>query len=146
MIGTIKINFWIGCIAALVSLVMALSGNVLLVSVERAVYAFLLFFIAMFPVRLLIGMILPQPSQTDETDSATANTQQAGSQIDLVTPENLSDEDRTIQPEVESDLNHEPSDDFSPLVPKRIEPTTSTQNPENNPLEIADVIRRLTDE
>ncbi|MGC5324096.1 hypothetical protein [Brevibacillus sp. SYSU BS000544] len=145
MIGTIKINLWIGFIAAFISLVMALSGNVLLVSVERAVYAFLLFFIAMFPVRLIVGLIKPQPSTTVETGSTTANTQ-AGSQIDLVTPENLSDEDRTTQAEVESDSDHEPSNEFTPLVPKRIEPTTSTQNPENNPLEIADVIRRLTDE
>lgn len=142
MIGTIKINLWIGCIASFVTLLTALSGNVFIVSIERAVYAFLLFFIAMFPIRWGIGLLLPQTIETADESTSRADIQQAGSE----NPEDHSDEGRATQPEVESDSDNEPSDDFTPLVPKRIEPTSPNNNPDKDPLEIADVIRRLTDE
>ncbi len=136
MVGNITYNIWMGVIAFLVTFITALSGNVLTVSLERAFYAFLLFFVAMFPVRWLIHKIAPPAEEP---------SQQTGMHIDLVTPEAASNETNAqIEPESESEL--EPSEQFTPLVPKRIELPFTPDNPANNPTEIADVIRRLTDE
>jgi hypothetical protein len=126
MIGTIALNLIIGIIAFFVTFVTALSGNVFLVSLERAVYAFLLFFLAAFPVRWLIALIVKQGG------GAQAQT---GEHVDLVTPP---DPAETALPK---ETENEPTESFTPLVIPRVERTAL----DSDPKKIANVVRQFTD-
>ncbi|MGG1661394.1 hypothetical protein [Brevibacillus sp. NRS-1366] len=57
MLGTIWINSGLGLLAFVVTLAAAWAGNVWLVSLERAGIAFVLFFLAAFPIRWVIAKI-----------------------------------------------------------------------------------------
>ena len=145
MTGTIRINIWTGCIAFLVTLLMALSGNVLSVSLERAIYAFILFFLGMFPVRWGLQLITAQTELKESKEvGPNEETQKIGEHINLMTPDSESSADN-LRVGTETFSEDELSDQFIPLTPRRIEPN-STHNPENDPVDIANVIRRLTDE
>ncbi|WP_134686221.1 hypothetical protein [Brevibacillus migulae] len=125
MAGTIAVNITLGIIAFVITMVTALSGNVFLVSIERAVYAFLLFFLLGYPIRWVTGMILSSPAEKEP----------AGSQIDLVTPDDS--EGDSAQKEEE-----ELKEAFTPFTATRIE----RKDEETDPTNIANVIRRLTDD
>lgn len=145
MTGTIRVNIWAGCIAFLVTLLTALSGNVFSVSLERAVYAFILFFLGMFPIRWGLHLITAEAVEQGDKEAANDETsQKIGEHIDLMTPDSDSSNDDQRMG-TDSHSEDEPSDEFIPLTPRRIEPNP-THNPENDPTNIANVIRRLTDE
>lgn len=127
MAGTIVVNVCLGMIAFAITLVTALSGNVLFVSFERAVYAFILFFLLGFPMRWLIGRLFP-PSEAEEA---------TGSHIDLVTPEDQSE----IEPQNDAD-DPEPEEGFVPFQATRIE----RKDEEAEATKIANAIRRFTDD
>jgi len=65
--GTIWIHSGVGLAAFFVTLLVALAGNVWLVALERAGVAFLVFFLAAFPIR----WVLAQVSQTSAVSAAT---------------------------------------------------------------------------
>jgi hypothetical protein len=125
MIGTLALNIWVGIAAFVITFFSALAGNVIIVSLERAFYAFVLFFLATFVIRWLIQRIL------------ASTKQESGTHVDLITP-----------PDVEGEMpqasENEPSEaeTFKPLVPPRIERTDQTVDS----AQIANAIRRLTDE
>lgn len=127
MAGTIVVNVSIGIIAFVITLVTALSGNVFFVSLERAVYAFILFFLLAFPIRWLGGAIFAKAEEKE--------TETAGSQIDLVTPD---DPILTKPQEDDGALGA----DFTPLTAAILERKDEAADPTN----IANVIRRLTDD
>ncbi|MGD8191038.1 hypothetical protein ACQCN2_13755 [Brevibacillus ginsengisoli] len=145
MTGTIRINIWIGVIAFLVTLLTAFSGNVITVSLERAVWAFILFFLGMFPIRWGLHLITTHSLEQDSKKPApTDETQKIGEHIDLMTPDSdSSTDDQRMGTETLSE--DEPSDQFIPLTPRKLEPNPA-QSPENDPTTITNVIRRLTDE
>ncbi len=124
MLGTIVVNVALGILAFVITLVTALSGNVFLVSLERAVYAFILFFLLGFPIRWFMGLIF-----------AKAEEKQTGNQIDLVTPE------EPVQTRTEED-GDDSGVDFTPLTAAAIKRTDEA----TDPTDIANVIRRLTDD
>jgi CBS domain containing-hemolysin-like protein len=125
MRGTIWINCGIGLIAFFITLGTALLGNVWLVSLERALYAFLFFFLLAFPVRWLVARITETPLRKTAQESQSH-------------ADSLSD---TVE-ELTNPSETEPSEEFTPLFPARIEGV----NPQQDPAAIAGVIRRLTDE
>ncbi|NGQ94032.1 hypothetical protein G3578_02450 [Brevibacillus sp. SYP-B805] len=124
MVGTNTFNLAVGLFAFLVTLVTALSGNVFLVSLERAVCAFLLFFLLAYLIRWLAALITRQAAEKTGTPH----------QIDLVTPH-----ESTGEPAERTD---DPAEGFSPLVAPRIERTDEPTHPIN----IANTIRRFTDD
>lgn len=145
MTGTIRINIWMGSIAFLVTLVTALSGNVFSVSLERAVYAFFLFFLGMFPIRWGLHLITAHSEEkVGNQDHPNHDSQRIGENINLVTPDSISDDEEFQRTKTESLPEDDSSDQFTPLIPRRIE--LNPKNPENDPTNIANVIRRLTDE
>lgn len=127
MIETLAINLIVGLIAFVVTFFTALSGNVWLVSLERAVYAFFLFFLAAFLFRWLISFVAKEKRNDQQ--------EEAGAHIDLITPPDSEDG-------LPAQSENEPVDAFTPLDLTRVTRT----NVENEPANIANVVRRLTDE
>jgi len=125
MVGTFVVNISIGIIAFIITMVTALPGNVFLVSLERAVYAFILFFLVGYPIRWITGLIFSSPAEKEE----------AGKQIDLVTPDESAEDDPKKE---EAELKEA----FTPFTATRIE----RKDEETDPTNIANVIRRLTDD
>lgn len=124
MAGTIVMNFVIGAVAFVFTFLSAISQNVWSVSLERAFYAFLVFFIATYIVRWLVGIF-----------ASPAAKQDVGHHFDMVTPD---EEDKTSLAEEESDSTHS----FTPFQPPRIDRTEVAEDPDK----IANIIRRLADE
>lgn len=127
MFGTIIINVYVGILAMLITFVTALSGNVFFVSMERALYAFILFFLATFPIRWLVAFILVTPS--------VETTQ-------ISDPQGDGDAPSHSVAEFPDTSENEPPETFTPYALSGIERV----DPANDPNTIADVIRRLTDE
>ncbi len=124
MAGTIRVNIFAGVIAFIVIFLTALSENVWLVSLERGLVAFLLFFLIAYIFRWLVRMLFP-PTEENAV----------GNHIDLVTPS----ESAIDLPKASE---NEPPDTFTPLVTDKIQRNADVHTPDN----IANVIRRLTDE
>jgi hypothetical protein len=125
MWGTMWINGGIGLIAFFFTLGTALLGNVWLVSLERALYAFVFFFLAAFPIRWLVARIMQTPLRETSQEHQSHEGSSSDSETELSHPSET-----------------EPSEEFTPLFPASIKRV----NPQQDPATIAGVIRRLTDE
>ncbi|QQE76154.1 hypothetical protein KDJ56_09650 [Brevibacillus composti] len=128
MVGTMWVNTGIGALASVITLVTALSGNVWLVSLERAGYAFILFFLAAFPIRWLVAKIMGSSERTEA--AAPANV---GSPADAA---------GGPVPSAEEDQDSDEEEGFTPLALDQFRRVT----PNYDPTTVADVVRRLTDE
>jgi hypothetical protein len=121
MWGTIWLNTGIGFLGFVMTLATALAGNIWLVSLERAFTAFILFFLAAFPLRWLLARVM------DTSEAAAGKAAADGTDA---SPE--SGEQKTA-PEDEP---------FMPLNTNQIDRIAPVQDPSV----VADVVRRLTDE
>ena len=126
MLGTIWINTGLGLLAFAVTFGTALTENVWLVSLERAVIAFLVFFLLAFPLRWGMGWITGLAPE-----SAAADRQQAS--------DHAEQEKREGVERVQTD---EEAESFTPLTFSKVDRTP----PAEDPTTVAAVIRRLTDE
>jgi hypothetical protein len=125
MYGTIAINLWMGFIAFLVTFFSALTGNIYLVSLVRAVCAFLIFFLIAYPIRWVFQMVL--------SSSDVGHLPAKGQKIDLATPD---------EPEASSDDSGDgKQSDFVPLNPPRLYRKT-----DQDPKEIAELVRHRLSE
>lgn len=126
MLGTIWINTGMGLLAFVVTFGTALASNVWLVSLERAGVAFVLFFLAAFPIRWVIAVVTQIPAaHLAVEEGAVAEGAEA--------PLAAHQEDTQTGGEEGS---------FSPLAVSNMERI----HPAENPTTVAEVIRRLTDE
>jgi len=126
MMGTIWINSGLGLLAFVVTMATAWTSNVWLVSLERAGVAFLVFFLAAFPIR----WVLTKVTQTSVLPSASEG--EASSTEGSASPEKGKEEG-----EAEAD-----GDSFTPLSISQVERI----RPIEDPTTVAEVVRRLTDE
>lgn len=128
MAGTIVLNFVVGAVAFVFTFLTAVLQNMWLVSLWRAFIAFLVFFIATYIVRWLIGAFASPAARRD-----------VGKHVDIVTPD---EQDRSAHMQsaaAQSDL----ADAFTPFELPRLERTTDVAE---DPDKIANIIRRLADE
>lgn len=128
MLGTIWINTGLALLAFVVTFGVAWVSNVWLVSLERAGVAFLLFFLAAFPIRWLFGLI----AQPSEPASTAVDADGAGS---AETP-------GSTHPTGEQVEDSDEQDSFTPLTFAQPERNPLTEDPTT----VAEVIRRLSDE
>ncbi|MBO8162479.1 MAG: hypothetical protein H0Z34_02025 [Brevibacillus sp.] len=127
MANTLKFNLFMGGLAFLITFVSALSANVWLVSLERAICAFFLFFLIAFPIHWLYRAWLGQADSGKESG-------EAGQHVDLV----AADE----QSEAASSEREPEGEEFTPLSAPRVD----TKQTDVQPADIANIVRRLTDE
>ncbi|MFS0553073.1 hypothetical protein [Brevibacillus sp. 179-C9.3 HS] len=126
MLGTIWINFGLGMLAFLVTLVTAVASNVWLVSLERAGIAFVLFFLAAFPIRWLLATFIQSstpPMVTDALEGTSSPLAEGGVVLEIG---QVNEEDQT----------------FAPLSINKMERIHPTEDPAT----VAEVVRRLSDE
>ncbi|WJQ79368.1 hypothetical protein [Brevibacillus brevis] len=127
MLGTIWINFGLGMLAFLVTLGTAVASNVWLVSLERAGIAFVLFFLAAFPIRWLISTFIQQstpPMVTDALEGTSSPLAEGGVVLEI--GQQLEQEDQ----------------EFAPLSINKMDRIHPTEDPAT----VAEVVRRLSDE
>lgn len=123
MLGTIWINTGLALLAFVVTFGTALASNVWLVSLERAAIAFLVFFLAAFPLRWVIGWVTRTPAAGVE-DQHAKGVEKEAKEADAREPQG------------------EEPEPFTPLSFRRID----NPHPTEDPTTVAQVIRRLTDE
>ncbi|MEJ8546464.1 hypothetical protein [Brevibacillus borstelensis] len=116
------VNTGFGALASVITLFTALSGNVWLVSLERAGFAFILFFLAAFPIRWLVAKIMGSSLNPETMAPAEAS----GGDI----------------PSASGEPDHPEEDsEFMPLSVEKIGSAPLVHDPTT----VADVVRRLTD-
>ncbi|WP_400162997.1 hypothetical protein ACAF76_008810 [Brevibacillus sp. TJ4] len=125
MLGTIWINTGLALLSFVVTFGTALVSNVWLVSLERAVIAFVVFFLAAFPIRWILGVVTQTPAAPDV--EGHNDTAEAGNEAR------------------EADMNVQQSDEAEPFTPLSFSKVDTT-HPTEDPTTVAEVIRRLTDE
>ncbi|MED4582079.1 hypothetical protein [Brevibacillus choshinensis] len=126
MMGTIWINSGLGLLAFVVTLVTAWASNVWLVSLERAGVAFIIFFLAAFPIRWVLTKVTHNASLPSVKEGEVALHEGSTSPLE-------GKEDRQADENTES---------FSPLSISQMERI----RPIEDPTTVAEVVRRLTDE
>lgn len=139
MIGTWRINVGFGGFGALLTFLFSLSNNPIGTTLTRSLYAFLVFALLAFVVRIVLGQLLNPAAKVPVPESISEDGER-GSRLDLTTPdegESLSE----LMKEQWADGKEEAIKGFQPLQPKRL---VSLDNP--NPEEVVQAIRRLTDE
>ena len=124
MLGTIWINSGLGLLAFVVTLGFAWAGNVWLVSLERAGIAFVLFFLAAFPIRWGIAKI-----------ADTTPVREAG---EIVPEESMA----PLEDPLEALGTEKQDESFAPLSLSNVERV----HPIEDPTTVAEVVRRLSDE
>ncbi|QRG65472.1 hypothetical protein [Brevibacillus choshinensis] len=128
MMGTIWINSGLGLLAFVVTLATALASNVWLVSLERAGVAFLVFFLAAFPIRWVLTKVTQSPSLP------LAKEGEASRKDGQASPDKDKEDKQVEEGEVE--------EAFSPLSISQMERIRLIEDPTT----VAEVVRRLTDE
>lgn len=131
MVGTWKLNAWMGAIAFVITFFSVWLSNTWEVALGRSIIAFVVFFLLVFPLRLLLFFATQPSAGTQEGQD------QAGQHIDLTAGEGEEDTGETVSTAEKGSV-----DEFNRLELPRIERTDK----QHDPLEIANVIKRLTDE
>lgn len=127
MANTLKFNVIFGSIAALLTFFVAWTANVWFVSLERAFYAFILFFLLGFPVHWAYRLLFGQADAESQQETV-------GQHIDMVADD---------QAEAKLEQNDDLVADFQPLTIPRLE---NQQNAPVEPAMIANIVRRFSDE
>lgn len=123
--GTIWIHAGLGLVAFVVTLLVAMAGNVWLVALERAGIAFLVFFLAAYPIRWVLAKV----TQTPVLSSAGEGEAGAGT-------------GGAAFAQGSEQQGREEEEGFSPLSISQFERI----RPMEDPATVAQVVRRLTDE
>ncbi|MFC4598965.1 hypothetical protein [Cohnella hongkongensis] len=142
MKGSWRFTIGFGVFGALLTCVISLSNNPLGTTLLRSLYAFLAFAALALALSFVLGQLL---APGKPAAAAAESGPDRGSVLDLTTPdegealsEMLKEQWTDGRPEATAD---EEVKGFQPLQPKRV---VSLDNP--NPEEVAQAIRRLTDE
>lgn len=132
MLGTMWINTGLALLACVVTFIVAMMSNVWLVSLERAGFAFLLFFLAAFPIRWLFGIITQTSAPSSEEENKDG--------VVAASPMTSVSSEEGVEGTEVSDSDEEAS--FTPLTFSRQDHTHLAEDPTT----VAEVIRRLSDE
>jgi hypothetical protein len=137
MIGTWRLNVGFGVFGAILTLLFSLSNNPLGTTFQRSFYAFVVFAVIGYIVRLVLGQLMNPGAKLKEVSSPEEDR---GVVLDITTP----DEGVSLAELMKAqwaDGKGETVKGFQPLQPKRL---VSLDNP--NPEQVVQAIRRLTDE
>ena len=120
MIGNWKWNAALGLIGMIITLLANVGSNLLLTSVLRSLYVFVLLFLFGYAFRFVLGRLIRSGKGEADEQPGTNDEPWKGSNIDMTTPE----------------------DGFTPLVPPRVPGGETAEQPET----IARVIRHMSEQ
>ncbi|MFC5448364.1 hypothetical protein [Paenibacillus aestuarii] len=142
MFGTIRINFIVAALAAVLTFALSISNNLLLTTCLRSLYSFIILFVLSFVFRWVVGFMIhldnANPKHVNEEPAQPA----VGQTLDLTTP----DEDAETRELLKANMNAVPSSpandtQFSPLNPPKL---VSKNN--LDPEQLAGALRRLSED
>jgi hypothetical protein len=139
MLGTYRWNITIGFVGMVLTVLFSIGGNLLLTTLLRGFYCFIVLFILGFPLRWFLGTIIGIKDMDMIVDGESGTDNQVkGNHIDYSTP-NDEDEMRISQPGEESASSKEQP--FSPLTPPKL---ASKDN--LDPEELVKAIRHMSED
>lgn len=138
MHGKIRWNFLIGVAGAVLVLLISLPNNVWFTAMTRSLYAFVIFFLFTFVIRWWLGTIA---TEADSVEAGETSEDGVGSQIDLQTPDDADAMLPPRNPDREQAGEDEADDPFQPLNPPKLE-----TKPDHTPEQMADALRRMSEE
>jgi hypothetical protein len=140
MIGTIRWNLILGLIGFGLTFFSSLSTNLFLTTLIRSFYGFIILFIAAFLIRWLLGSVVglnQLGARVEETDASK------GKNVDMLTPNEEQSLQELLRQNMEKSVETSPEEiPFSPLKPPKLISKVKEENPED----LANAVRRLTEE
>jgi len=142
MFGTIRINFIVAALAAILTFALSVGNNLLLTTCLRSLYSFIILFVLAFAFRWVVGFMMHlEHSNPKEVLEATSQPA-VGQTLDLTTPEDDVETRDLLKP----NMNANPSApdngaQFSPLNPPKL---VSKNN--LDPEQLAGALRRLSED
>jgi|HigsolmetaGSP12D_1036236.scaffolds.fasta_scaffold00881_6 flagellar biosynthesis/type III secretory pathway M-ring protein FliF/YscJ len=145
MTGSWRWNFGFGLFGSALTFLFSVGNNPLETTLLRCLYAFLAFTALAFGVRFVLGQLMRPAAAARPEKPAQEQADERGAVLDLVTPDDEASLTGLIKEQwsggQEPAPAPAPSGEFKPLQPKRLV-SLNNQGPE----EVAQAIRRLTDE
>lgn len=137
MIGSMRWNICIGLTGFILTFFFSLPNNVLLTTIIRSLYCFLILFIFVFLVRWVLGTLIGLKEMGPAERSNGGEDHMKGTVVDFITPDEGINPSENLRP----DANDEEHVHFSPLqVPK----LSKTFN--HPPEDLAQAIRKVTED
>ncbi len=138
MIGKMRFNVLFGLIGFVFTFLVSIGNNLLMTSLLRGLFGFILWFMLAFLIRWVLGVIFTQAPKPEEGSSTIPNNNEGlGNSFDVMTP----DEDEELKDLLKPKPGQGSGDElgFKPLQPPKL---VSTLNPE----ELAQAVRHLKEE
>ena len=138
MIGNILINVLFGLIGFVLTFLVTFGHNLLLTSLMRGFFGFILWFMLAFVLRWVLGFIFQQSSDPNGLSSSTeVDSEGLGATLDIMTPDEDEELKNLLKPKPGQGSGSDPG--FKPLQPPKL---VSTKDPE----ELAKAVRHLKEE
>ncbi|MDQ0193466.1 hypothetical protein [Paenibacillus wynnii] len=138
MIGNILLNVLFGLIGFVLTFLVTLGNNLLMTSLIRGFFGFILWFMLAFVLRWVLGFIFKESlDPNDSQSSLEENSEALGSTLDISTPDEDEELKNLLKPQPGQGSGSELG--FKPLQPPKL---VSLKDPE----ELAKAVRHLKEE
>ncbi|WP_316503344.1 MULTISPECIES: hypothetical protein [Paenibacillus] len=137
MIGTILLNLICGLVGFAFTFLVSLQNNLLLTSLYRGLFGFILWFLLAFVLRWVLGFIVKDSATPGGFSSSGGDSDSLGGAVDLSTPDEEEELKDLLKPKPA--VAGQDSSDFKPLQPPKL---VSMKDPE----ELAKAVRHLKEE
>ncbi|WP_159884354.1 hypothetical protein [Paenibacillus puerhi] len=146
MIGTVKWNFIVGAIAFVVTFAMSAGNNIWLTTLLRSFYSFAILFVLVFAFRWLLGTFAGLERLGELSSEDVEGEEVKGTAFDAITPP---DQDAELHQMLKNRIDDSapPAEEslFAPLNPPKLS-TKISETPDDTPREMAQALRRMTEE
>ncbi|OXM84692.1 hypothetical protein [Paenibacillus rigui] len=141
MMGTIRWNFVIGLVSLVITFMSSITHNIWMTTILRSVYSFIILFLLTFLFRWVLGTMAGFNKLAGTDEQQEAADKEKGTALDLSTPDEEAALHQMLKDSLDPNANAvDPG--FSPLNP----PKLSTKGNSMEPGEMAQAVRRMTEE
>lgn len=139
MTGNIRWNFGFAIVGFVITFWLSVQHNLLTTSLMRSMYAFVIWFVIAYVVRIILYQLLAS-KQDMEVSQALLDEAAVGNTLDLVVPDETEDLHNLLKPKSGKEEAADASE-FKPLNPPKLVKVT-----EQDPEHMAQAIRHLTED
>ncbi|RTE01801.1 hypothetical protein [Paenibacillus whitsoniae] len=143
MIGTMRINVIVASLAGLFTFALSIGNNLLLSTLLKSVYAFLILFVLTFGFRWVLGLVAGAGEASAKTSADPMQENgQLGQNLDMVTP----NEDGETLELMKSNLSNQNADSLSDMQFSPLNPPKLVTKKELDPEQLAGALRRMSED
>ncbi|MGG1551163.1 hypothetical protein [Paenibacillus ferrarius] len=143
MIGTMRINVIVASLAGLFTFALSIGNNLLLSTLLKSVYAFLILFVLTFGFRWVLGLVAGAGEASHKTSADPMQENgQLGQNLDMVTP----NEDGETLELMKSNLSNQNADSLSDMQFSPLNPPKLVTKKELDPEQLAGALRRMSED